>query len=72
MRRNLGRVVLTIIAAPCIVLAQGRSEQARPREIMQIRGDLYYVSGSANTVFLVTPDGIILADPVSTDQATWL
>jgi glyoxylase-like metal-dependent hydrolase (beta-lactamase superfamily II) len=30
------------------------------------------VSGSANTVFLVTPDGIILADPVSTEQATWL
>ena len=58
MRRVLVAVVLIIIAAPCIVSAQGRG-QARPREIVQIRGDLYYVSGSANTVFLVTPDGVI-------------
>src|ERR1700733_9845425 len=72
MPRALVAVVLTIIWAPWIVSAQGRGGQARPREIVQIRGDLYYVSGSANTVFLVTPDGIILADPVSTEQATWL
>src|ERR1700687_191958 len=72
MRRVLVAVVLTIIAAPWIVSAQSRGGPTRPREIVQIRGDLYYVSGSANTVFLVTPDGIILADPVSTEQATWL
>ena len=53
------------------MFAQGRGGQAA-REITQTRGDLYYVSVGANTVFLVTPDGIILGDPVSTEQATWL
>ena len=72
MPRALVALALTVIGTPAIVSAQGRGGQARPREIVQIRGDLYYVSGSANTVFLVTPDGIILADPVSTEQAAWL
>jgi glyoxylase-like metal-dependent hydrolase (beta-lactamase superfamily II) len=72
MPRALVAVVLTIVGAAGIVWAQGRGGAARPLQIVQIRGDLYYVSGSANTVFLVTPDGIILADPVSTEQATWL
>jgi glyoxylase-like metal-dependent hydrolase (beta-lactamase superfamily II) len=49
------------------------SGQPPAREIVQIRGDLYYVrGGSHNTVFLVTPDGIILGDPISTEIATWL
>lgn len=47
--------------------------QPPAREILQIRGDLYYVrAGSHNTVFLVTPDGIILGDPISTEIASWL
>jgi glyoxylase-like metal-dependent hydrolase (beta-lactamase superfamily II) len=71
MPRALIAIALPIWA-PWIVSAQGRSGQARPLEIVQIRGDRYYVSGSANTVFLVTPGGIILGNPVSTEQATWL
>ncbi len=66
------KMVLAIAGASCIVSAQGRGGQARSLQIVQVRGGLYYVSGGANTVFLVTPDGIILADPVSTEQATWL
>jgi glyoxylase-like metal-dependent hydrolase (beta-lactamase superfamily II) len=47
--------------------------QAPAREIVQVRGDLYFVrAGSHNTVFLVTPDGIILGDPISTEVANWL
>ncbi len=57
------------LAAASVVLAQGGGAA---REITQVRGDLYFVSGGANTVFLVTADGIVLADPVSTEQATWL
>jgi glyoxylase-like metal-dependent hydrolase (beta-lactamase superfamily II) len=53
--------------------AQARGGQPPAREIVQIRGDLYFVrGGSHNTVFLVTPDGIILGDPISTELATWL
>jgi glyoxylase-like metal-dependent hydrolase (beta-lactamase superfamily II) len=46
------------------------------RTITQVRGDLYKVQSgagvSAVTVFLVTTDGIILADPLSPEFATWL
>lgn len=72
MRRELVAVALATVSVAAIVLAQGRAGKAPALEITQIRGDLYYVSGGANTVFLVTPDGIILADAVSTQQATWL
>jgi glyoxylase-like metal-dependent hydrolase (beta-lactamase superfamily II) len=52
--------------------AQGRG-QGPAREITQIRGDLYFArTGSHNTVFLVTPEGIILGDPISTEIAAWL
>ena len=51
---------------------QGRGQEPT-REIRQVRGDLYFVAtGSHNTVFLVTPEGIILGDPISTEIATWL
>jgi glyoxylase-like metal-dependent hydrolase (beta-lactamase superfamily II) len=47
--------------------------QAPAREIVPVRGDLYFVrGGSHNTVFLVTPEGIVLGDPVSTELSTWL
>jgi len=43
------------------------------REIVNITGDLYEARARFhNTVFLVTPEGIILADPISIDFAQWL
>jgi glyoxylase-like metal-dependent hydrolase (beta-lactamase superfamily II) len=46
------------------------------RTIEQVRGDLYKVSTgpgvAAVTVFLVTQDGIILADPLNPEFAAWL
>jgi glyoxylase-like metal-dependent hydrolase (beta-lactamase superfamily II) len=42
-------------------------------QIANVRGDLYRVQvGDQATVFLVTPQGIILADPLSYDVAAWL
>lgn len=47
--------------------------QAPVREITQISGELYRVRNNAHyTVFLVTPEGIILGDPINADAATWL
>jgi len=44
-----------------------------PREIVRIAEDFYRVqNGFHFTVFLVTPEGIILADPINADFATWL
>ena len=46
---------------------------APAREISNVTGDLYRVTDSAHrTVFLVTSEGIILADPISVDFANWL
>jgi glyoxylase-like metal-dependent hydrolase (beta-lactamase superfamily II) len=46
------------------------------RTITQVRGDLYKVQTgqgiSPVTVFLVTPEGIILADPLNKEFAEWL
>lgn len=44
------------------------------RGIKHIAGDLYQVQDDNNafTAFLVTPDGIILTDPINTRTATWL
>jgi hypothetical protein len=47
--------------------------QISDREITPLRGDLYQVrNGQQTTVFLVTPEGIILADPLRRDTALWL
>lgn len=56
---------------------QQPTQQPRPqspgRTIANITKDLYrFGNGVWFGVFLVTPNGIILIDPISTDLATWL
>src|SRR5262245_63876647 len=61
-------VVALSLAAPS--LAQPRTP---PREITQVKGDLYRArNGNWYTVFLVTPAGIILGDPINETFAPWL
>ena len=46
---------------------------APPREIVRVKGDLYRAgSGNWYTVFLVTPAGIILGDPIDERFSPWL
>jgi len=53
--------------------ARAQEAPAPARGITNIRGDLYRVQDGAHyTVFLVTPAGIILADPINPEAATWL
>ena len=48
-------------------------DDAPAREIINITGDLYRVTDNAHrTAFLLTPEGIILTDPISVDFSTWL
>lgn len=53
-----------------------QAPQPPVRTITQVRGALYKVSSGAGvqpvTVFLVTSDGIILADPLNPEFAAWL
>jgi glyoxylase-like metal-dependent hydrolase (beta-lactamase superfamily II) len=65
-------VVLT--GAVCSVARAQDVEQARSdRAITPLRNDLYQVrDGQQYTIFLVTPDGIVLGDPLRRDTALWL
>jgi len=50
------------------------AQQQQPtRAIVNITGQLYRVQNNTHyTVFLVTPDGIIMSDPINRDFARWL
>src|SRR4249919_1170406 len=45
-----------------------------PREIQKLNGDVYWARDNDLhlSVFMVTPEGIIVADPISRDFSTWL
>jgi glyoxylase-like metal-dependent hydrolase (beta-lactamase superfamily II) len=49
------------------------AQRAPVREIIHVKGDLYRAhNGNWYTAFLVTPAGIILADPINAGFADWL
>ena len=59
--------------APDSAAGSATESEAPERAIVNITGDLYRAQDAGHfTVFLVTPEGIILADPISRDFATWL
>jgi len=66
-------VTLTTVVHAASVAAQQQPQRAPVRSITKLTGDLYRVQNDDHyTVFLVTPAGIILADPVNVDLANWL
>jgi glyoxylase-like metal-dependent hydrolase (beta-lactamase superfamily II) len=61
--------IIAMLLAAVIATAQVRTA----REIIKITDDLYRArNGLWYSFFAVTPEGIILADPLSTDFANWL
>lgn len=50
------------------------AQQAAPtRQISQIAGDVYRFQNAGHySVFMVTPAGVIVTDPINADAATWL
>ncbi len=64
----VGLWVLVLIVG----LDSGYAQQPT-RSITNIFGDVYRAQNNTHhTVFLVTPEGIILGDPINTEFATWL
>jgi glyoxylase-like metal-dependent hydrolase (beta-lactamase superfamily II) len=68
---------VTCVAGLTISAASIAQQQGTPRgparEIIHINGDLYRArNGNWYTIFLVTPDGIILGDPIGTEFSSWL
>ena len=72
----LGGLSRTVVAAGVAVLALGGvalAQGAAKRAITQISGDLYRFQNNFHySVFLVTPDGVIVTDPINAEAAAWL
>ena len=65
-------VWMAVMASVLASTARAQTRLEAP-DIVQVRGDLYVVhAGTFSTVFLVTPDGVVLSDPISPDFARWL
>ncbi len=67
---------LVLLASACSPERDDTSPAEGPvrlREIIRIAGNLYEArDGGHNTVFLVTPEGVILGDPMGVGAAQWL
>lgn len=69
---------LISLAATCaavfMLAAPGAAQQpAVPRGIVNITGQLYRAQNNNHyTVFLVTPEGVIMSDPINRDFSRWL
>ena len=65
-----------VVVVECLlVLSQGASAQS-PRtddEITQLTGDVYLFKHRFHqSIFIITPQGVIVTDPISSDAAAWL
>ena len=70
--RLLAALLLSILALTAAGSAQPPA-RTPPREIVQVKGDIYRArNNNYFSVFMVTPEGIILADPINTAFATWM
>jgi glyoxylase-like metal-dependent hydrolase (beta-lactamase superfamily II) len=70
------RLTTSCVLALCLLVAlvSGAAAQQPPaRGIVNVTGQLYRAQNNNHyTVFLVTPDGIIMSDPINRDFARWL
>jgi glyoxylase-like metal-dependent hydrolase (beta-lactamase superfamily II) len=71
------RHLVSVLALSAVVSATGVSSQQPPatpqRGIVNVTGQLYRAQNNNHyTVFLVTPEGVIMSDPINRDFARWL
>jgi glyoxylase-like metal-dependent hydrolase (beta-lactamase superfamily II) len=66
--------LISLLALAGVPPALAQQQQGPPdRSITRITGDLYRAQNNDHyTVFLVTPAGIILADPINVEAAIWI
>jgi len=68
-RMHAALLAVILASAPWLCLAQEQPQ----RSISQLSGNLYRAQNNIHfNVFLVTPDGIIITDPINRDFAVWL
>jgi glyoxylase-like metal-dependent hydrolase (beta-lactamase superfamily II) len=73
----MSRPVRTVLIGLLLVIALTSAAVAQqppvPRGIVNITGQLYRAQNNNHyTVFLVTPEGVIMSDPINRDFARWL
>ena len=71
---NVKRIVTgCLILASLILPSLTNAEEASNKKITRIAGDLYRFQNKFHySVFLVTPEGIIVTDPITSNAAKWL
>jgi glyoxylase-like metal-dependent hydrolase (beta-lactamase superfamily II) len=68
---GLRNVVIATVMA--VALVSGAAAQDVKREITRIAGDLYRFQNNFHySVFLITPDGALVTDPINAEAAAWL
>ncbi len=74
MRRTVIRLLVGFVAVAAAAAAGTAWAQQEPkRAITNIAGDGYRFQNIVQvSVFLVTPEGVIVTDPINADAATWL
>ena len=71
--RFLARVVVFCSLVPAAVVSAQQPAAAPQRGIVNVTGQLYRAQNNNHyTVFLVTPEGVIMSDPINRDFARWL
>ena len=74
--KNPAMSFMKTITVPAILVAcatAAAAQQPPTRGIVNITGQLYRAQNNNHyTVFLVTPEGIIMSDPINRDFARWL
>lgn len=64
---------LVAVLAVLLTVPPAAAQPRTAREIIPLTGDLYRArNGNWYTIFLVTPEGIILGDPINPGFASWL
>src|SRR5438093_708347 len=64
---------LTLIMILMQARATYQQTQYKGQEIGKLTGDVYYARmDDYVSAFLVTPDGVVLVEPIGTEMATWL
>ena len=67
------RLIAIVLAAFTALGTLADAQTAPERSITEIADGVYRARNNFHgTVFMVTPEGIVLADPLTTDFAEWL
>ena len=66
-------IILAVLFVTAFAAGSAAQPATPPRGIVNVTGQLYRAQNDNHyTVFLVTPDGIIMSDPINRDFSRWL